>query len=365
MDSKLKAQPADSMNINDDEIDLFELWNGLVAEKLTILVSFVIAVLLAIVYAFSVQPVYQSESYLLPPSAEKVLPMNELAIVLNADTDTSASVNTNTPDSVFNQFQINLESRQTLKVIFDKYHLINNNSSDIDLLSGRDKVKAEKVAFEQFTKAFSINRPKAKSLSQEVMVSLALPLTEQEVAGILNDLVMVAEQKTIQQLYQQILAEKQSRVGLLNDRIFSAREIALDKRLDRIVQLDEAINVSQQVGINKPIPERSFNSALYLVGSDLLVAEKAVLELRKNDDAFIPELRGLQGQLQKLQSLKIVKADFGVVTIDQAAIYGDKIKPKNSLILAVAGVLGLMLGVFIALIRRAVKNHRQESLPTA
>jgi chain length determinant protein (polysaccharide antigen chain regulator) len=36
-----------------------------------------------------------------------------------------------------------------------------------------------------------------------------------------------------------------------------------------------------------------------------------------------------------------------------------KVKPKKSLILAVAGVLGLMLGVFIALIRRAVKNRRQ------
>jgi len=53
------------------------------------------------------------------------------------------------------------------------------------------------------------------------------------------------------------------------------------------------------------------------------------------------------------------------VTIDQAAIYGDKIKPKKSLILAVAGVLGLMLGVFIALIRRAVKNRRQADLTSA
>jgi chain length determinant protein (polysaccharide antigen chain regulator) len=208
-------------------------------------------------------------------------------------------------------------------------------------------------------------------------VSLALSLTEQEVADILNDLVMIAKQKTLQKLYQQILAEKKSRVGLLNDRIFSAREIALDKRMDRIAQLDEAIRITQKLGLNKPVSAgptlninnvntaAAYNSALYLLGSDLLVAEKTVLELRKNDDAFIPELRDLQGQLQKLKSLKIVKADFGVMTVDQAAIYGDKIKPKKSLILAVAGVLGLMLGIFIALIRRAVKNHRQESLPTA
>jgi chain length determinant protein (polysaccharide antigen chain regulator) len=144
-----------------------------------------------------------------------------------------------------------------------------------------------------------------------------------------------------------------------------------------MAQLDEAIMITEKLGLNKPVSagptlninnvntETAYNSALYLLGSDLLVAERTVLEARKNDDAFIPELRDLQELLQKLQSLKIVKADFGVVTIDQAAVYGEKIKPKTSIILAVAGVLGLMLGVFIALIRRANKKHYQASLPVA
>lgn len=371
MDSRLKVQPAESMNINDDEIDLFELWDGLVAEKWIILASFVTTVLFAAVYAFSVTPVYQSESYLLPPSAEKVLPMNELVVVLGA------GANTNTPETVFTQFQTNLESRQTLKAIFDKYHLIKTYDADIDQRSGTDKIKAEKVAFTKFVKDFSIKRPSAKELSKAISVSLALPLTEQQVANILNDLVKTAEQNTIQQFYQQILSEKQSRLGLLNDHVSSVRQVASDKRMDRIAQLDEAIMITQKLGLNKPVSagptlninnvntQSAYNSSLYLLGSDLLVAEKTVLESRKDDDAFIPELRNLQEQLQNLQSLKIVQSDFGVVTIDQAAIYGDKIKPKKALVLAVAGVLGLMLGVFIALIRRAVKNRRQEGLPVA
>ncbi len=366
MDSKLKAQPADNMNINDDEIDLFELWNGLVAEKLTILASFVITVLLAIVYAFSVQPVYQSESYLLPPPAEKVLPINEFATVLGTKRQD--------PESLFTQFQKNLESRLTLKLIFDKYNLINIYNSDIDQLSGMDKIKAEKVAFADFIKDFSIKRPKGKESLEEVMVSLALPLREREVADLLNNVVKTAEERTIDEIYQQLIAEKKSKINVLYDRKLGLRKIALDKRMDRISQLDEAIIITQKLGLNKPVSagptlninnvntESAYNTALYLLGSDLLVAEKTVLELRTNDDAFIPELRELQEELQKLQRLKIVKSGFGVVTIDQAAIYGDKIKPKKSLILAVAGVLGLMLGVFIALIRRAVKNRRQADL---
>ncbi|WP_019556935.1 LPS O-antigen chain length determinant protein WzzB [Thiomicrorhabdus arctica] len=384
MDSRLKAQPVD--NINNDEIDLFELWDGLVAEKLTILVSFVITVLLAAIYAFNVTPVYQSESYLLPPAAEKVLPMNELAIVLGSTATATATVAgvtattgdaVNTPHTVFTQFLTNLGSRQTLKLIFNKYALVNTYYSGIDQQLGTEKIKIEKKAFNQFIEDFSIKMPTGKSVSKAISVSLALPLTEQEVADILNDLVKIAELKTIQQFYQQILSKKQSRIGLLNDRISSVRQIASDKRLDRMAQLDEAIIITQKLGLNKPVSagptlninnvntETVHNSALYLLGSDLLVAERTVLELRKNDDAFIPELRNLQELLQKLQSLKIIKTDFGVVTIDQAAVYGDKIKPKKSIILAVAGVLGLMLGVFIALIRRAIKKHYQASLPVA
>ncbi len=50
------------------------------------------------------------------------------------------------------------------------------------------------------------------------------------------------------------------------------------------------------------------------------------------------------------------------VIIGEVQVTSEPIKPKKSLILAVAGVLGLMLGVFIALIRRAVKNRRQADL---
>lgn len=375
MDSKLtaQAQPSDYHNGHDDEIDLFELWNGLVQEKWTIVLSFAVAVLFAAAYAFTATPVYQSDTYLLPPQTEKVLPMNELAIVLSAN----ANVNVNTAESVFNKFQENLESRQTLKVIFDQYRLITLYQTDSDQLSDLDKIKAEKHAFANFIKDFSIKRASAKELSKEVVVSLSLSLTEQEVAVILNELVKTAEQKTIEQFHQQIVAEKQSRVRLLNDRISSIKQVALDKRLDRIAQLDEAITITEKLDLNKPVTagptlyinnvntETGYNTALYLLGSDLLIAERVVLESRKNDDSFIPQLRDLQEQLQKLKALKIDPAEFGVVRIDQTATYGDKIKPKKALILAVAGVLGLMLGVFIALIRRAVKNRAQESLPTA
>jgi len=82
------------------------------------------------------------------------------------------------------------------------------------------------------------------------------------------------------------------------------------------------------------------------------------LENRTNSEAFIDKFRDWQETLLLLKSLKIEPEKFGVVQVDQAADFSEKVKPKKALILAVGGVLGLMLGVFIALIRRAVKNRK-------
>lgn len=367
----MKNENPEINNFQDDEIDLFELWQGLQEERNTIIGTVLAIVLVALIYVFNVTPVYKSEVYLLPPTVENVLPMNELAIVLNTNT------NTNTPETVFNDFQRKLNSRQVLRTIFNKYQLLEVYAKDMSGLSETDKVWAEKAAFAKFVKDFALITPKKNSLSKGVSVSLSLPLTELKVAEVLNNLITQAQEKTVNQIYGQLLAERNDRSSLLLNAIESARSIALDRRLDRIAQLKEAIIITKQLGIKKPVssgPTMNVNNvnvkdsrvtALYLLGSDFLEAEKKVLESRQNDDAFIPNLRSLQEQLQRLQNLKIDKTDFDVATIDQQAVFGEKVKPKKVLILAVAGVLGLMLGVFIALIRRAVKKRSELANQTA
>lgn len=59
---------------------------------------------------------------------------------------------------------------------------------------------------------------------------------------------------------------------------------------------------------------------------------------------------------------------FGVKEVMPVALIGDVIvsdkpvKPKKTLIIAVATVLGLILGIFVALIRQAVKKRRESGL---
>ena len=360
---------------SEDEIDLFELWEGLVQEKLTILYSFLVVVLAATIYVFTVTPVYQAKTYLLPPDAADVIPMNVLAEVLGArEGENTINSAFNSVDSVFQSFEALLTSRRVLKEVFDQYGLDEIYAPNIQALTGTEQLKAKQKAFEQFINAFSVVSVDKKDEKSGVIAQLSLALSDAKVSEVLNELVFKAKQRTIREVTSKIIAEKEARIRLIQQKISGARQVEKDRRLDRIAQLSEAIAITKQLNLKKPLSAgtslnihnlnesgQSERVALYLLGSDLLEAEKHVLEQRKNDDAFIKHLRGWQEQLQLLKSLKVEPALFGVVQIDQEAMFAEKVKPKKSLILAVAGVLGIMLGIFIALIRRAIKKRKEEN----
>ena len=72
MQAKEPLTALDSVqNRMDDEIDLFELWTGLVEEKWTVFVSFTVVVLLAGAYAFM-----QPKNYEVSTAIKKPLPQN-------------------------------------------------------------------------------------------------------------------------------------------------------------------------------------------------------------------------------------------------------------------------------------------------
>ncbi|MCF6254029.1 MAG: Wzz/FepE/Etk N-terminal domain-containing protein [Thiomicrorhabdus sp.] len=353
-----------SQQDTNDEIDLFELWEGLVQEKFTILISFLVVIVLAAVYAFSVTPIYKASTFLLPPKMEEVIPMNILAKAVGGSP-------VNNVESVFSLYQGNLKSRQVLRAVFDGYSLVQVYAPDIENFSGIDKNKAKSKAFNQFMADFFVQPVDKKGLSAGVTAQLSLALSDAQVADILNAIVEQAKQRTVNYIAQQLESEKRARAQLIEQKIASARQVEQSRRLDRIAQLEEAIKITKALNLSKPIssgPTLNINNlsgtgqdegiALYLLGSDLLEAERDVLAQRKNDDAFIEGLRNWQESLQLLKSLKIEPEKFGVMQVDQAADFAEKVKPRKGLILAVGGVLGLMLGVFIALIRRAVKNRK-------
>lgn len=210
----MEKQPVPSVNevyySTDDEIDLFELWNGLMEEKKTVFVSFVVVFVLAVVYLLFTKPQYQ---------ASAKLQVQQIALPVEDSSN-----------------------------IPSPYMSVERAEKTVQLLSG--------------------------------MVSADM-----------------SSGKTVQQDNGYIVISATGR----------------DKQ--KIKQ-----NVQETIG----------------------VIEKRYQQL-----------------FSKLKTLGYVEI-LPTKVIGRVDISDNPVKPKKTLILAVAGVLGLMLGVFIALIRRAVKKRRTE-----
>lgn len=196
----------------------------------------------------------------------------------------------------------------------------------------------------------------------------------------------------------------------LNDELSALRQQLKTRRDNRINQLNEAIRIAKSLSITKPTTPSSLGAAevtsqgsvirtevnnqqipLYFMGSEALEAERKALlarrsddftepriaqiarELkllehnrqietlnsRENEDLFLKGLAGWREEAARLRALHIDTDALKLVSVDQAAVEPTRpIKPKKAMIVALALVLGGMLGLFIALVR----NLRQPAI---
>lgn len=356
MEKQVGKSPEEGRYEADDEIDLFELWNSLLEEKKTVLISFVGVMAVAVIYVFIAKPVYQSTAYLMPPLSADVQPLNRLNEQLGIGRSYAVQ-------ELFKDYLDITNSRGALIAFFKENNLAQVYDSDINDLSGVEYEKAFNEAFQAFVDGFSVHIPKKQNSREQVSVSMGLALDNVEVQALLKQFLAEAELKSKQDQLRDFNVVKASYVERLEGQIQAARQIAKDERMDRIAELQEAIDIATDLNIEDPkFTSDSKEAILYFQGYKMLQAEQKVLKNRVSDDPFIEKLRGLQEKLSIAKSMTLTPQSFQVVKVDQAPSLGKRIKPNTLLVLAVAGVLGMMLGVFIALVRRAVKHRSNRNV---
>lgn len=189
----------------------------------------------------------------------------------------------------------------------------------------------------------------------------------------------------------------------LSDELGALRQQLKTRRENRINQLNEAIRIASSLGITRPTTPSSLGASemtsqgsvirtevnnqqipLYFMGSDALEAERKallarrsddftepriaqiarelkllehnrqieVLSSRENEDLFLKDLAAWREEAARLRGLHFDTESLKLVSIDQAAVEPSRqIKPKKAMIVALALVLGGMLGLLIALLR--------------
>lgn len=167
-----------------------------------------------------------------------------------------------------------------------------------------------------------------------------------------------------EQAKNELLSGARSDISIMADnldqQIKAARATAGNQRLDQIAQLKEALRVARSIGLEKPpiiadelsseVSAGMGGALTYMRGSKALEAEIINLESRSSDDPFIQNLREKQEGLNFLRSLKVDPSLVSMYQQDGAVSLPDKpIKPRKAIIMLLSALVGVGLGVMVAL----------------
>lgn len=329
-----------------DEIDLIELFRSLWEQKWLILLVTFLVTGAAAAYAFLSKPIYEARVAVLPPSLSNVAGFN-------LGRTKEVGLEPFKVQDVYEVFTRNLQADETRRLFFEGVYLPSLDESERK--APRDRL------YESFSKVLSI---KAPDKNQPNRYQVVVEHEDPEVAA--NWVRRYTEdvaRRSLEEMIENAQREIEVKERDVEQRIDSLRDTAKARREDRIIQLREALTVAEAVGLEKtPVISGQVveqlsafmdGSLMYMRGSKALKAEIQALESRVSDDPFIPTLRTLQEQQRLFNSLSINPEKVAVFRQDGAVETPDTpVRPKKALVMAIGLVLGGMLGIFLALIRR-------------
>lgn len=402
----------------DDEIDLFELAEGLWARKWLIAGITGAITAIGLIAALLISPTYQASTQVRAPDLSDLTAINETGILEI------------TPEEAFGRGLDELASQGTRMRTFEALRasdqapefpaeaewnwrrlaegisVTRDKSSNFASVSFNhgDPEFASAVVNQLITEA---NHHAAMVLVDELESSLTArtSLLQQRIKQEAE-----LEARAVEDRITQLLEYDKLRILQVKDQISILRSKNEQLREDRIAQLEEAREIAESLGITESRFTAQLSSGsggnlairadlegegdpLYLRGTKMLSAEITALKARKTDDFSSPEIRELEAELVKLQQNREVEvlrarednsafvegirelrtelnqiqgfmdqdySNIRLLKLDEPAVPPEApIKPRKSLIVAASLVAGGMLAILIALIMNAADQRRR------
>lgn len=338
----------------DEEIDLFELASVLWDRKWLIIGITLVVIALATTYLVVTPKVYEVKVVVSETQATNLAQLNVGGQQLGGYAQDVSS------DFAFALFQKKLDSRSLVMEYFK------SNVEPVYRANGASQ-SANTLLDSVFLKLISVVKPS----SQNAYLTVSMQYTDPRLAAEwLNGYLGLIEQKAKEELVES--AKKFIALALdeHEQQITALRATYARSLQDKIIRLDEAYKIAKSLDIKRPMAsaingkERSSNldeSLLYIRGADVLGANIESLKSRKKIDPFISDIRPIQESINYLNSISYDVDALEVVNFDEWAYEPERsVKPKKMLVLVLAGLLGGMLGVFVALIQGMLSKRRHK-----
>ncbi|NMG46000.1 hypothetical protein GPA22_19975 [Aromatoleum toluvorans] len=341
----------------EDEISLVDLIQILARRKALIAWTFAVCVIAGFAYAFLATPRYEVEVRVDHPFASELAALN---IGRNGPTGLSPY----TPEQVFEYFSNQLASDLAMQAFFREVYLPS--------LDEGEKSRSEEQLREKMARAVKVSKPDPKGRNLYTLKVEAE--TGEKAARYASSFLDLVARDAAHKLVGDVRNEIELIVRNTERDLGEWRVTAAKQRQDRMIQLSEALQVAEAVGVKEPqvtsgrLPAQDKltpfldGSQLYARGSKSLAAELGVLKTRQSDDAFITGLREAESRLRMLKTIEFDPKAFKIFNADGEIIVPAKpVAPKKSLVLVLAAVLGVMGGVMLAFIAEFVANARRKA----
>tara|TARA_B100000427_G_scaffold305818_1_gene292080 strand:- start:22 stop:1068 length:1047 start_codon:yes stop_codon:yes gene_type:complete len=333
-----------------DEINLTTIINRVIQNKRSMIGIIIGSLILSIVIALTQPETYKATAYLIPPENKYTQPLN---VFLNDGYRLSREELT--PTIVYRTFVLNLQSRKyQRKFFFDnkiyKYFDEDNLNKSFELnFHNQMNFKIE-------------SKTVSRAFREEQFLTISFIHTDpDQAAKWVNDYISMVNDITSQDFVDGVNILIANTRNTIFSEISSKKNLSQQVTQDRIIQLEEALQIANTLGIvsrenslsnqqNVILSEDEniqTKSPIYLYGSDALSAEIAALKKRTNIDSFIVGLRQLEQEAKSLDSIKVDVKNVNTAQVDQKAIPPEsRHAPKRKLIV----FLGLLFGGFISFI---------------
>lgn len=326
----------------EDEIDLFELFDGIWQQKKWIIGCTILAGLLGVGYAFLAPRTYQVSSVLRPVAINELDALNrsEVYKLPTADALDKVAAQLDSYDARLGFFRAN-------PVLFEAFHQPGRRLEQNFEAFNRDAIK---LVLPDPKKPESVSRFVRLEMQYPTgidgvailngFVDYAIGLARDEVGGALN--VIVANR--LNELKGKIDAAranyetgKESRIAKLleadnvkrarlQDELSALRQQMELERSSRLAELDEAISIARSIGITRPTTPSAMGGdatrggsqvmrtvvtnqqvPLYFMGTKVLEAERRAVEKRTNNDFTNMRVAEIGKELRMLDSNREVE----------------------------------------------------------